>query len=405
MTDMKKKKTAIIGGGAAGLTAAIFAAVSCDVTIFEEKESAGKKILATGNGRCNFTNVDLSADKYRGNNPEFCKAALSVFGREKTIEFFKSVLKIPCKEKNGYYYPLSETASAVSKALVLTALERGAKIVNEKVTEIKRTENGFLVNGKKFDKVILATGSCANMKKPEEYNGYSLVKTLKHSITKLYPALVQLTCSDRFFKTLSGVRTEGSVTVKADGAEIAKECGELLFADYGISGIPVMQVSRFAAKALDEGMKVDIILDLYLKGTCDELENELRSRRIKNRSAEEAMLGLLKEKLNFVVLKNAGIDPEMPSVKAFTDNNIKKLVHEIKSFNCSITGTKPFEFAQVVAGGVCTSEINEKTMESKLIPGLYFAGELIDIDGTCGGYNLQWAWSSGYLAGVNAAND
>ena len=404
-----RRNIAIIGGGASGMMAAITAAGNgAEVTVYEAKEKLGKKLLATGNGKCNFTNLVQEDSCYRGSDMTFSKAVRECFTVEKTMEFFKQI-GIEPKVKNGYVYPNSEQAASVAEALAMELRAKRVKVIQEQVVSIKKQDGLFLVKTEQgnaeYEKVIMCCGSCAGMKNPKEFFGYRLAEQLGHSITPLIPALVQLRCKEKWFKTVSGVRTEGIISVFADGKEIAKEKGELLFAEYGLSGIPVFQVSRFAGEALRLGKKVTCAVDLLPGYTMVELEQLLEKRleTLKNRTAEELLTGLLNHKLNYILLKELGINPVEDSKKEYTSEKIKKLAKLYKSLSCQVTELNPFSSAQVCAGGVNTSEIDHKTLESKLVNNLYFAGELVDVDGTCGGYNLQWAWSSGYVAGSNAA--
>ncbi|MCR5584787.1 MAG: aminoacetone oxidase family FAD-binding enzyme [Lachnospiraceae bacterium] len=406
--EKKKKRIAIIGGGASGMTAAIFASAAKDVeiTIFEAKDVPGKKINGTGNGKCNFTNDNMDLKFYRGQHPEFASFALSNFDNETAKDYFKSMGIRPKEKNGGYIYPNSEEAASVSSALRLSCAEKGVKFVFEKAKSITKEKNSFKIDSQSFDKVIIACGSFANMKDVTDFNGYGLVKSLGHKITPLYPALCQIRCKGSFFKTINGVRTEGSVKVFADGKEKASEKGELLFTDYGVSGIPAFQVSRFCAEAAGSSKKVVLSLNFMAGMSVDEVrtevENRLKKLSRKGRTNEEAMLGLLNHKLNFVLLNLSGIDPT-GSNKNVTDDKIAALVKNLTDLRVDVTGTNDFSFAQVVAGGTDTSEVDPETMGSKIVQGLYFAGETLDIDGTCGGYNLQWAWSSGAIAGLNAA--
>ena len=406
-----RKRIAIIGGGASGMMAAITAAShGAEVTIYEGKDRLGKKILATGNGKCNFTNLVQEDSCYRGQNPSFSKTVRNAFDTEATLEFFRSI-GIEPKIRNGYVYPNSEQAASVADALAMEVRAKKIKVVSEQVYSVKTSDSVFLVKSEQgmaeYDKVILCCGSPAGMKNPKEFGGYALAERLGHHITTLIPALVQLRCKEKWFKTVSGVRTEGKITVFENGTELAEEKGELLFADYGLSGIPVFQISRFAGEALLRGSKVTCKLDLLPGYSPEELEELLkkRSETLKNRTAEEVLTGLLNHKLNYIILKECNIDPVADSKKAYKNEDFKRLAKQYKTLTCQVTETNPFANAQVCAGGVDTTEIEETTMESRLVPGVYFAGELVDVDGTCGGYNLQWAWSSGYVAGLNAARN
>jgi len=406
-----KTRVAIIGGGASGLMAAITAASKgAEVTIYEAKERLGKKILATGNGKCNYTNLVQEDSCYRGTNPSFSKAAREAFSVAKTLEFFQSI-GIEPKIRNGYVYPNSEQAASVADALAMEVRAKRIDVIAKQVYSVKGSKGAFYVKSEQgteeFDKVILCCGSPAGMKNAKEFTGYELAGRLGHHMTPLIPALVQLRCREKWFKTVSGVRTEGVVTVLENGTQIAQEKGELLFADYGLSGIPVFQISRFAGEALLRGSKVTCTLDLLPGYTVEELTALLSKRleHLKKRTAEEILTGLLNHKLNYILLKELNIDPVADSKKAYAPDDLEHLARLYKGLTCQVTELNPFSNAQVCAGGVDTTEINDSTMESKLVPGLYFAGELVDVDGTCGGYNLQWAWSSGYVAGLHAAQE
>lgn len=406
-----KTRIAIIGGGASGMMAAITAASKgAEVTIYEAKERPGKKILATGNGKCNFTNLVQEDSCYRGTDTSFSKAARTAFSLEDTLDFFRRI-GIEPKIKNGYVYPNSEQAASVADALIMELRAKKVKVISKQVYSVKGFEGAFLVKSEdgaeEYDKVILCCGSPAGMKNPKEFTGYQLAERFGHHITPLIPALVQMRCKEKWFKTVSGVRTEGEISVFENGKLIAKEKGELLFADYGLSGIPVFQVSRFAGEALLHGSRVTCKLDVLPEYTLDEVTKLLQNRfeKLKNRTAEELLIGLLNHKLNYILLKECGIDPVSDSKKAYMQEDFARLAALYKGLSCQVTELNPFSNAQVCAGGVETKEIEPDTMESRLVKGLYFAGELVDVDGTCGGYNLQWAWSSGYVAGLHAAID
>ena len=407
-----KYTIAVIGGGAAGLMAALTAAgQGAVVTIWEGKDRLGKKILSTGNGKCNFTNLVQKDSCYRGSNPEFSKAAREFFSIDATLAYFEKIGILP-KVKNGYVYPNSEQAASVADALSMEVRAANISVMKEEVVSVRPKNGHFLVKGStasfEYDRVILCMGSCAGMKDGTKFRGYEIVKELGHKVTEVFPALVQMKCREKWFKTVAGVRTEAKLTLFENGREIATEQGEVLFAEYGLSGIPVFQISRYAGAALLRGSKVTCKVDFFPSTAVEELKTHL-SMRVENgktRTAEEILIGLQNHKLNYIILKECNINPVGDSVKEFKSGAVlDKLAKKYKNLECEVTELNSFANAQICAGGADTDELCDKTMESRLHKGLYMAGELVDIDGTCGGYNLQWAWSSGYTAGYHAATD
>lgn len=401
--------TVVIGGGASGLTAAIFAArKGSRVLVLEQKDKLCKKIYATGNGKCNFTNKDWQPAYFRGSDFSLAKPVLCAFSLKDTLAFFKEIGVYP-KERNGYYYPASEQAASVAESLVRETKRLGVEYVTGvKVSRVycdknkqsdgpafvAETENG-VYRGKSM---VLATGGKASPAHGSDGSGYPFAKSFGHTVIPPLPAIVQLKAEGKFFKTLAGVRTDGRVTLHI-GKETYSEEGELLFAAYGLSGIPVMQVSRYAAVALYEKKNVTAELDLFPALAETELAEEIarRFRIMKDNTAEEALAGLCNHKLNYVLLQLCGLEPTKKA-GAYGKKDAVALAEQIKRFTVKITDTNGFEQAQACTGGVTLSELTE-SMESKLVPGLFITGELADIDGTCGGYNLQWAWSSGAAAG------
>lgn len=379
---LMRKTIAIIGGGASGMMAAIAAArAGGKVILIEHKDRLGKKILATGNGKCNYTNLFQEKYCYRSDVSDFPYKVITRFPAEETIRFFKELGIYP-KDRNGYIYPNSGQASAILDALRFTVEKSGVTILYEKeVTDIKRNAKGFRICTKeetvKAEAVILACGGMASPVTGSDGSGYQLAKLFGHSIVSTVPALVQLHTKESM-KPLAGIRTDGAIRLLVDGREVASDTGELQLTAYGISGIPVFQVSRYAAKALQAGKKVTARLD-FLPGLT---ENEVQKYLDTHEPWQYS--GLLNKKLLQVI-------PPVASI--------------LKNFPVTITKTNGFDQAQVTAGGVSVEEIDPATMESKLVSGLYFAGELVDVDGICGGYNLQWAWSSGYQAGISAAGN
>lgn len=397
----------IIGGGASGLAAAIFAARQKNkVTILEHKDKIGRKILATGNGKCNYTNLNQSVECYRGDDSSFAMKVLSLFDVNRTVEFFKELGIYP-KERNGYVYPNSEQAASVVEVLRLELLKLQAKILCEvHVERITREKGRFLILTNKgeytADQVILAAGGCASPNLGSDGSGYALAKSMGHRIIKPLPALVQLKSDARYFKALAGVRTAAQVRLYVNKTLVSKEQGEVLLAAYGVSGIPIMQLSRYASRAISEKKKVHLLID-YLPFLSQEELNQLLWERIQRnpqRTIEETLIGLLNNKLAYAGIKEAGMEPLALCSTAGMDK-LKRLAMQFKEWKVNITEPHSFDQAQVSAGGVDTAEIKPETLESRLVKGLYFTGEIIDIDGTCGGYNLQWAWSTGAVAGMN----
>ncbi len=401
----------IIGGGASGMMAAITAAQlnkKAKVILIEHGDRLGKKILVTGNGKCNLTNRNMDISCYRSDNLSFVEDALSLFGTADTEKFFESI-GLLLKEKNGYMYPYSEQAATVSD--VLRAELARCKVdvqLSTRITKIVAKNNRFEVyceDNKRFvgDRLILATGSKASPKTGSDGSGYDLARQLRHKIIKPLPALVQLICEGNFWKGIAGVRTDANVTVKANGKFVCEERGELQLTEYGISGIPVFQVSRFAVRALDEGNNVSANID-FLPALSEEKIFKFIKSQIEacGRSVEECLNGLLNKKITVFILKEAKISPSK-ALTTLTDKEIKLILKLVKNFEVKVTGSKSFDMAQVCSGGVDTTQIDSRTMQSKQTKGLYFVGELLDVDGICGGYNLQWAWTSGYLAGQDAA--
>lgn len=406
------KKVMIIGGGASGLTAAIAAArQGAEVTILEHMDRVGKKILSTGNGRCNMTNLSMRAEFYRCSQKQFPMKVLDRFSVWDTLTFFDE-LGIVTKNRNGYIYPNSDQASAVLDTLRLEAEHLGVQMLCgcqvQKLRQTKiagrrqfeaETSQGKFCGGS----LILATGSMAAPATGSDGSGYELAKAFGHQIIKPLPALVQLRCEGKQYKQLAGIRCEASLKMMVDGKAVAGEEGELQLTEYGISGIPVFQISRFASVALDDGKQVTVLIDFLPSQSRDESRRFLKKRvgRMEYRTCGDLMTGVLNKKLALVLLRLSGIRPDEP-VGTVKPPQWDRLVTNLKSYEARVTGTNPFEQAQVCCGGVDTRDVRPETMESRLVPGLYLTGELLDVDGICGGYNLQWAWSTGMIAGRSA---
>lgn len=403
------KNVVIAGAGASGMMAAVSAAAEgAHVILLEHKDRIGKKILSTGNGRCNFTNICQEPICYHSDNPGFPWKIIEKFGAQDVISFFLQ-MGIYSKNRNGYLYPNSDQASAVLDAFRMELDRLQVEIrTGTECREIRPGRKGFTVitdqGNIRADRVILAAGSKAAPSTGSDGSGYDLVKKLGHRILPVLPALVQIRCGEDFFKSLAGVRANGSVSIWSGDRCIARDTGELQLTNYGISGIPVFQVSRYASRLLYKKKDVYAVLDFMPDFTQEQMTAFLRARA-KTRPEKTAgmfLIGLFHRKLSDLWIKLAGISREKRAGD-LTDEEIIRLVRQIKSMKVTVSGTNSFEQAQVCCGGVDTAEVDPDTLESLYIPGLYFAGEILDVDGMCGGYNLTFAWASGYIAGKSAA--
>lgn len=411
---MGRPEGIIIGGGAAGLMAAITAAENgAGVTILEHMPRVGKKILSTGNGKCNLTNLDMRPDCYRCGTADFPMTAIGRFSVADTVSFFRR-LGVVVTDRNGYVYPASGQAQTVLDALREKAESLGIRIVTECRPEtVERDGTGFCVRTScgafLGDFLILAAGSKAAPATGSDGSGYDLAASLGHKIVTPLPALVQLKCRGDFFRFIAGVRTEAEVSLYTAGKHgelgdlLASDRGELQLTDYGISGIPVFQVSRYASEALDRKKRVLAVLDFFPSLKDEELFLLLKEQRmyLSDRKAEGFLNGIFHKKLAALFLKAAGIRGEEMAGR-LSDKKLLAAAELIKRTVVEVTAANSFDKAQVCMGGVRVKDVDPCTMESRLVPGLYFAGEILDVDGICGGYNLQWAWSSGYAAGASA---
>lgn len=425
------RNVGIIGAGAAGMTAAIAAArEGAKVTLFERNDRVGKKILMTGNGRCNLGNRALDSSMYHADQPDFVSDRLGEFGTDDTISFFNG-LGLMIRDRNGYLYPACEQASAVLDVLRNEISGLGVRVMtNCKITRLEKrkpeekihlysesNENGF-GNKWTFDRVIVACGGMAAPSTGSDGNGYALARGMGHFINPTVPALVQLRCSEKFFKSISGVRADAYVAIRQNGREIAADRGELQLTDYGISGIPVFQISRTAAYLLkenkgknridksnkeknDKGLEVHI--DFLPDISADDYEAfcNHRKKMSAGRNVEEFFTGMLNKKLMQLFIRMADLKGE-ENFKTADKEKIDRVFSLCRDLKVTVVDTNPFANAQVTAGGIPLKEISGQ-FESRKMPGVYFAGEILDVDGKCGGYNLQWAWCSGYTAGVAAA--
>ena len=417
-----KKRVIVVGGGAAGMTAAVAAGrLGAAVTILEKNPRVGKKILATGNGRCNFTNIKIKGERAHtynhGANPEFARSALADFSVDDTLRFFEKLGIAHKVEEEGKVFPRSDQASSFLDVFRYELDELDVNIRCEaRVIEIRKDgKNGEfrveLENGEthRGDAVIIATGGKAAPATGSDGDGFLLAKKLGHTVTDLFPALVQLMLEGDFFPRIAGVKLVGTAEILYKNESLAKDRGDILFADYGVSGPPILQISRKAGELLNAGKEAYLKINIMDTFTREELRQLLQKRFQAGgkKPLDFSLVGLINKRLIPVILMEAGLgskpkDWQFPAASLPLAEQ-ERILQVLTDWRFKIRRTRSWQSAQVTAGGIDTREIDEKTMESKLVKGLFFAGEVIDIDGDCGGFNLQWAWSSGYIAGRNAA--
>lgn len=397
----------IVGGGAAGLAAAVFlgrAANGRRIAVLEKGPRVGKKLMATGNGTCNLTNVKATAADYHG-APRLAGAALDAFSVAETMEFF-TFIGVDCATRpDGKVYPLSEQAGAVLDALRLEAQALGVEILcDTKVTALKKQGDAWCVvceNAKYTARQVLVTvGGAAAPALGGSAEGYRLLTDLGCEKKALFPSIVQMRTATDYVRSVKGIRVDATITLRIDGREMAQNYGEVLFADYGLSGPAVMFISRPVAD-WERQKRGDVVahLDLLPDWDLDTLCARIRQRsRLKGRTLEDLLTGLLHKRVGQTVLRVAEVLPLTREANTLTDEECARIAKTIKNWKIPVTGTQGFGGAQVTAGGIAATEIDPATFAVKRLPGVYAAGEVLDVDGNCGGYNLQFAWSSAYVA-------
>lgn len=398
----------IIGAGASGMAAALAAAENPDihVVLFERQARVGRKLQATGNGRCNLTNIHACEGGYHGEDVAFVQTALSQMGPEQTLSWFRGLGLFTVTEESGKVYPYSDQANSVVDVLRLALDKPNIDLrTGFEVQKIKREQAGFSVSGSEetvfCDKLIVACGGLAGTKLGGSMSGYKLLGKLGHKSTRLRPSLVQLKSPWGGLASLKGIRANCHVQILLDGELFAQSTGEIQFTDYGLSGPVIFEVSRDVCQTPGNWTaKLDMLPH------CDavELTEELLRRTKTMLPVEELLTGILHNRLGRVLTKAAGIRNKQ-TASQLTGDEITDVVRTVKAFEIALAEPMGMENAQVTAGGVLTRDFDPETMESRLVPGLFACGEVLDVDGDCGGYNLQWAWSSGYLAGKNAGKE
>jgi hypothetical protein len=380
-----------------------------DVTIYEHNTSVGKKILASGNGRCNIINTTATANDYAGLHPDFVTHALEQFPFNDFVVFCHSTGLLLDIKDDGRCYPLSNEAKAVLNSLNSTAKNSGVKILTEKkVTKISKTNDTFIVHTDhdktKFNKVLIATGSQAAPQLGASDDGYHFAATFGHTIIPTYPSLVQLHLNSKIHPKMAGVKTFAQVTLMINGKDSQAVQGDILFASYGISGLAILDISQKASNALLNNHNVILHINLLPRFTPQELHETLSQLidAVPSHTLETVLGGLLPAKTISFLCEAVVINPVKP-ISLLTPKEIIKLTGLIQNWKFEVNGTHGFKHAEVSGGGVATRDINPQTMESNLLKGLYFAGEVLDIVGRRGGYNFNFAWASGMIAGRQMA--
>ena len=406
----------VIGGGASGLVASIYAAnKNNEVILVDKNNNCGKKILMTGNGKCNYWNKDISLKHYNSTDLDVLNEIITEDNKLEIEKLFYNLGIVP-KIRDNYYYPSSNQATSIQTALILEAQLRGVKILNnEEVMSILKEKDDFEIvttNRKiKVDKVVLATGSKACPKTGSDGIGYRIAKSFGHSIIKPLPALVQLRLDIPYLKEWQGIRSDVSVKLYENNKLIKEECGEIQLTDYGVSGICVFQLSSLVSRGSYNSYKEEIEIN-FLNNLDINSEKEFilfideRNKKVTGRNISQLLDGILNYKLINLILKNIWISREdtWDNISMVKKLELGKYLTKLR---LNVIGTNSFDSAQVCSGGVRLNEINPLTMESLIEEGLYIVGELLDVDGLCGGFNLGFAWISGYLAGksIGEVND
>lgn len=398
----------ILGGGASGIMASLIAKdMGHDVAIIEHKDRIAKKILVTGNGRCNISNSNMMTNYFHSSSSvEVIDSVLSNFGLSESLNFFKSIGINTLELENGKLFPMSLQASSVVDIFLKSIEDKGIPIyTSTKINSISKSKAGFELSNKdqtfNCNKLILATGGSSYTKTGSDGSGFSIARNLGHSIIPIKPAIVQLKLDFEKLKALSGVKFNGKANVILDGKVIRSEYGEILFTDYGISGPPILQLSRVVSHNPSAYIEVDMFPHL----SKPELEDFLESHWgiVGYRSVHDSLIGIVNKKLIPTILKYSGLKNIHKSCWELTYKEKQTILLLLKGWKFKTSGTKGFESAQVTCGGINLTEVNSSTLESTIVKNLYFCGEVLDVDGDCGGYNLQWAWSSGAIAGMSAS--
>ncbi|MDD3462423.1 MAG: NAD(P)/FAD-dependent oxidoreductase [Sulfurospirillaceae bacterium] len=407
------KNIAIVGAGASGLVCAITCArAGLKVDVFEKHTKPARKILASGNGRCNLLNKDTNICHFHSQNPSFVLPSISVFSFSKCLDFFCDIGIEVVEGEKGRLYPRSLCSSSVAELLFYECKRLGVGFeFGCEVLHVQSANEKFALHAEDkkliFDAILIATGGMSMPSLGGSQSGYEFAKKLGHNIIEIAPSLVQLESSDKTIKEASGVKVDANIEIYVENSLHVSSRGDVLFADYGVSGSAVLDVSRVASVALQERKNVKAKIDIMPSFSKEELRVLLQNRLKKTNKKSVSMWldGLINKKLTSLVLENSSLSKNIFSSDELTAKDMTKLAFGMKNIKIEITGTKGFKSAEVTAGGVDTKEVDAKTMMSKKVQNLYFSGEVLDVDGDCGGYNLYWAWASGFVAGHSMARE
>lgn len=391
-------KVAVIGAGASGLMASLFASKNNDVVVFDGNSDAGKKLLLTGNGRCNIGNVNNDLCKYHSSNDELIKQVINEQNINKVRNVFENI-GLVIKNKNGYLYPFSEKSSSVLSVLKNACINNNVKFkFNTIIEKVERVKEKFLINDDLFDKVIITTGGCSYPKTGSTGIGYSIASSFGHSIISLNPCLMPVITNIGLEKDWAGKRCEVLITLLENDRKIKQEHGEIQFTNYGLSGICIFNLSRNITLGLKNGLKEELSINFVPWLNDESLETFIENKSISNKTTFEVCDGFLDYKITEILLKYLKINKNK-KWNELSHSEKNNFCNALKNFKVEVIGTKDYLDAQVTSGGINLNEINLDTMESKLVKNLYFAGEVLDLDGDCGGYNLTIAFITGLLAG------
>ena len=401
---MEKHEIIIVGGGASGVFLSLLLAdYGKDVLLLEAKDRILKKLLTTGNGRCNITNeavMENISDMYTSENSSYDFSPLKEYNLQDTLDYFSSLGLSFTTLEDHKMYPLSLQSSSVVDLLRLSLEEKGVSLkLNEKVTDVKKKGKTFLITTNieqyECDKLIVSSGGMAAPGTGSDGSMYKILRGLGHRVITPMPSLVQMKLNHPSLRGLSGVKINGAATLLQGETVLRREEGELLFTDYGISGPPVLQLSRFLHPHLEEGKELLLKLDFFPEKNADEVKEMIlnQAASFSYRSAMDVFKSLLPNKLIPILLRESGLERPSSLIEEVDPVHFIKLAQLLKEWTFHVTGTQGFNMAQGTYGGVDTKEV-KSTLESKKVPDLYLTGEVLDVLGACGGFNLQWAWST-----------